>query len=66
VVTISGWGVDDGVPYWVGRNSFGTHWGEKGWFKLVRGKNALNLENHPCVWAEPDPESVKAYAGVTD
>lgn len=55
VITITGWGVDSdaGVKYWVGRNSYGTSWGEKGWFKLERGTNCLNIEQHPCAWAVP-------------
>ena len=58
VVTITGWGVDNatGLKYWVGRNSFGTSWGEKGWFKLERGTNCLNVEKHPCTWAVPKLE----------
>jgi C1A family cysteine protease len=42
VVVIGGWGVDaaTGLKYWVGRNSYGTQWGEGaggGWFRLQRG-----------------------------
>ena len=56
VVVITGWGVDQdsGVKYWVGRNSFGTAWGEDGWFKLQRGANCLDIEEHPCAWAVPE------------
>ena len=56
VVVITGWGVDQdsGVKYWVGRNSFGTAWGEDGWFKLQRGANCLDMEEHPCAWAVPE------------
>ena len=53
VVTIVGWGVQNDTTYWIGRNSFGTVWGEKGWFKLERGKNTLNMENRTCSWAVP-------------
>ncbi|XP_059149684.1 cathepsin Z-like [Physella acuta] len=35
VVAISGWGVSDGIEYWVVRNSWGTPWGENGWFRIV-------------------------------
>jgi hypothetical protein len=46
VVVIGGWGVDaaTGLKYWVGRNSYGTQWGEGaggGWFRLQRGKFAV-------------------------
>lgn len=54
VVALTGWGTGkDGTKYWVGRNSFGTAWGEEGWFKLQRGVNCLDVEKHPCAWAVP-------------
>ncbi|XP_062516275.1 cathepsin Z-like [Corticium candelabrum] len=55
VVAVTGWGTDEqsGLPFWSVRNSFGTHWGEVGWFKLRRGTNCLNIESHVCSWAVP-------------
>lgn len=55
VVAITGWGMDPntGMKYWIGRNSFGTAWGEEGWFLLERGVNCLDIEKHPCAWAVP-------------
>lgn len=54
VVAITGWGVSgEGMKYWVGRNSFGTAWGEEGWFLLERGVNCLNIERAHCAWAVP-------------
>ena len=54
VIVVTGWGASsDGTKYWIGRNSYGTWWGERGWFKLVRGTNALDIENHTCAWAVP-------------
>lgn len=38
------------IPYWIGRNSWGTFWGEKGFFRVPRGsykegKYTLGLED---------------------
>ena len=63
VVVIAGYGEDSetGMKYWVGRNSYGTAWGEGaggGWFRLERGVNALNIESYPCHWAVPSRASI--------
>ena len=61
VVALTGWGVEpDGMKYWIGRNSFGTAWGEEGWFKLQRGVNCLDIEKHPCAWAVPKLPGVRS------
>jgi len=53
VVSILGWGRStDGTKYWIGRNSWGTYWGENGFFKLKRGVNNLMIESE-CAWAVP-------------
>jgi len=52
VVSIVGWGEEDGRPYWRVRNSWGTHWGDNGFFKVCRGNNNINIETN-CIWGVP-------------
>lgn len=51
-VTIVGWGEQNGVKFWRVQNSWGSHWGEEGFFKVVRGVNNLGIEAD-CSWAVP-------------
>mmetsp|Transcript_21764 Transcript_21764/g.51368 ORF Transcript_21764/g.51368 Transcript_21764/m.51368 type:complete len:413 (-) Transcript_21764:1580-2818(-) len=53
-INIVGWGYEEStdVTYWICRNSWGSYWGEFGFFRVELGKNLLGIESH-VAWATP-------------
>ncbi|KAL4236419.1 Tubulointerstitial nephritis antigen-like [Mactra antiquata] len=56
-VRIIGWGLDRGpagnLKYWLCANSWGTDWGESGYFRIERGSNECEIESFVLgVWGK--------------
>ena len=63
-VKFVGWGVDNGVKYWKVANSWNPYWGEKGYFRIRRGKNEGGIEDQvigssaTATWSKKGEEAV--------
>jgi len=60
-ISVVGYGLDEetNTEYWIGRNSWGSYWGEKGFFRMKMYEDNLGIETD-CVAGTPTFEKPHA------
>jgi len=63
-VRIIGWGIEDEKKYWLVANSFGVEWGDKGFFKILRGVGECGIERQVVAGLYRKPISDKSTVDI--
>jgi len=64
LVSIIGWDDTTTPPCWIVKNSWGTGWGENGYFRIVMGKNECNIEKQTSYAIFHDNPTAEVCDGI--
>ncbi|CAF1303904.1 unnamed protein product [Adineta steineri] len=64
-VQIVGYGIEEGKPYWLCKNNWGTGWGDQGYIRIARGKNMCAIATLVIQVAITEPSSTTQLSTST-